>query len=473
MYSRMNYSIESQHRSPSFPVICFGLLSIVFVFISISLGISTPFARLVAFAIGGILLLLMTAQLDVSLVVVLLFLMIPFTLGVQRLGQILQISNFLIIFTFLCWMVRRTLDRPKLVKTPFNVPIYVFLSLIMLAYLRNPRHPTDNTNLVHYNAAICLMLYLFTLNIVKRKGQILQIKHAYFVFYNIGLLLTLYVFFTGARVPQIVSTSFSHRYTGGGVHGVGSFSSACILFLLCQPSYIRSKWVKFLLLLGYFCAIPLSGSRGLVVRFAGTLSLFCIIKRRFGWLFALVPASIGVFLFISRYYDPLPGTVQRMFTFEASSFPYRFRLWQASWQSIKEHPIFGIGYGRTGVEQRFSDGLYSDMLLRGPHNAYIFITRSLGLVGLGIFGWMMLTSLTGAFRLEKKIQDPHVKQFVFFIAMYIVVCLMSFMTGGGETSPNVYLALGLISAIYAMNEKEGLSVSASAKIRKKMSNSAG
>ena len=446
------------------------LLSNIFIFLLIlaaaivlgKISVSEqPLLLLVVGLIGGVFLLsLAIIKLDLALLFILFFLIIPFTLGVHRLCQVLEVANFLILFTFICWLAVVSLYDKPVVKCPLNAPVFAFLGLVLLSYFRDPRSLTDSTNIHHIFAALSLMMYLLVSNIIKHKRQIYRIRHAFFAFYNAAFLVTLYIAFTGARIPLMTQMQFSNRAggtpftSGGGVHGVGQYGISCILFLLCQPSYIPSKLIRGSLLTTYFASLLLSGGRSVLLVLLGTLFLMLLSQKKIKHLVAITVMIVALFIYIPRYYYSLPAVVQRMFTFsrQESSIYSRLSMWKASWELIQKRPIFGIGYGLIESSQlSFIPHPSMVAFSRGPHNGYVFIARSSGLVGIGILGWMIFTFFKEAFRLKNKVENPHIQQFVFFVIVQMIAILIGIAGGGGELRPSTYLFMGLISAIYAMH----------------------
>lgn len=415
-------------------------------------------------ASGAILLALALIKPDLLLPIILFFLTIPFTLGVYRLYQILEIANFLIVLLFACWIARKIVSRESLCKSPLNAPVIAYLLLVLLSYSRNPRPLMDPTNLPHGWAALSIMIYLLTPGIIRRKSHICRIRHSFFIFFNIGFLITLYIAFTGARFPFMANMMFSNRIpgagaiAGGGVQGVGTFGTLCILFLLSQPSYIRARWIRRLLLVVYFAAFPLSGGRGGLLTLLGSLAFLFLSQRKLGYATAFVAAIILMWIYVPEYYHSFPPVIQRITTFSLSSQEYgssfrtRLSMWQASLKLWQEAPVFGIGYGFIDPSRLPFDPYTSLMTFsRMPHSAYVFLLRSLGLFGAALFGWMIFTFFREAFRLRRKIQEPAIRQFVFFLIVNTVATLIGITAGGGENRPVMYLVFGLISAIYAVN----------------------
>ncbi len=396
--------------------------------------------------------------------ITLFFLIVPFTLGVYQLYQILEVANFLIVLLFVSWIARKTVSRESLSKSPLNAPVIAYLLLVLLSYFRNLRPLTDPTNLPHVWAALSIMIYLLTSDIIRRKYHIYMIRHCFFIFFNIAFLVTLYIAFTGAELPFISSMAFFNRggrtplVVGGGVHGVGLFGIACILFLLSQPSYIRMRWIRYLLLVIYFTAIPLSGSRSVLLVLLGSLAFLLLSQKKLKYVAGFTVAVILIWIYVPEYYYSFPLVAQRMVTFSPVSVQYgssvqsRLSMWVASLKLWQEAPVFGIGYGFIDRYPLTLDPYISLMSFsRGVHNGYIFILRSLGAFGVALFGWMMFTFFKQAFKLRRRTQESSIRQFVLFLIIYTVSILIGIAVGGGINRPPLYLMFGLISAVYVMN----------------------
>ncbi len=415
-------------------------------------------------ATGVILLALALIKPNLLLPVTLFFLIIPFTFGVYRLSQILEIANILIVLLFVGWIARKIIFGEPLSNSPLNAPVIAYLLLVLLSYFRNLRPPTDPTNLPHIWAALSIMIYVSTSHVIRRKYHIDVIRHCFFVFFNVGFLISLYITLTGARLPFMANMAFSNRAggtplaTGGGVLGVGMFGVMCALFLFSQPSYIRSRWIRYPLLMVYLTTIPLSGSRGVLLVLIGSLAFLFASQRKLKYMAVFTAVVLLIWIYVPNYYYSFPLVAQRIVTFSPSSVKYgssirtRLSMWVTSLKLWQEAPLFGIGYGWIDPFGLSLDPSLSIISFsRGVHNGYIFILRSMGILGLALFGWLALTFFKQAFRLRRRLQEPSVRQFTFFLIIYAVASLIGIAGGGGINRPLLYLTFGLISAIYVMN----------------------
>ncbi len=82
----------------------------------------------------------------------------------------------------------------------------------------------------------------------------------------------------------------------------------------------------------------------------------------------------------------------------------RIEIWRATWQVIKAHPVFGVGFGAYWVSiDEFSDrsGKFKPF---EAHNDYLDILASGGLIGLALAGWVVFLVIKRA-RLQLRTTD--------------------------------------------------------------------
>lgn len=389
------------------------------------------------------------------------FLVFPFTLGPQALSQLLEISNVLIVLLFFVWIIRLlAAQRGKLKRAPLDRPVLLFLAIVILSYFRNPRPIDDRTNLVHIEALLAMMMYLVSSNFTRKMETFLRLRNFIFLAYNAAFLTTLLIYFTGVRLPFMASMEFSHRQGtiwSFGVHGVGVYGIACLVFLLAQPGFLKSRPIRLGLIGLYTAALPLSGSRTVPAELFGALVSLLIVRRKWRHLVGCLVLVIAVVAAVVLCYDLLPPELQRMFLFSAEFYSTTSRLimWRDSIMLGLANPIFGIGYGI--VESPDTLALLADMPIHGdaqlmfsraPHNSYVYIFRSLGLLGIGVFGWLVRTFFIQTSWVSSKVADRRFQDFVVFVMLSVLVILIDLGIGGGETKPRLYFWLGISSGCY-------------------------
>ncbi len=75
----------------------------------------------------------------------------------------------------------------------------------------------------------------------------------------------------------------------------------------------------------------------------------------------------------------------------------RFGLWQTNIQLVERHPLFGMGPAGYAVYYM----TYNPNDARSTHNNYFDVLAQTGLIGFGVFIWLMVTYLVAGNRLRK------------------------------------------------------------------------
>ncbi len=164
--------------------------------------------------------------------------------------------------------------------------------------------------------------------------------------------------------------------------------------LLLGQSSGRRRWLYGAAIIPLGLALLLTFSKGglLLGVPAGLLVVFWIWQRHNGrspwpWLVGFVVVGI-VGLFLASL---VPQLSQRLDLFGETGV-FRIKLWQASLEMIREHPLFGVGLDNFLYAYRgryILDGAWQEPNLNHPHNILLDFTTRLGIVGLLAGGWMI------------------------------------------------------------------------------------
>lgn len=94
----------------------------------------------------------------------------------------------------------------------------------------------------------------------------------------------------------------------------------------------------------------------------------------------------------------------------------RFYMWHSAIRLFREHPLLGVGTGgyQTRVRQMSPPGTPS---FAHPHNDFLYMAASYGLVGILAFVWFFATLVRAAWRRR----DTAVGYFVFSVALVVLV----------------------------------------------------
>jgi O-antigen ligase len=168
-----------------------------------------------------------------------------------------------------------------------------------------------------------------------------------------------------------------------------------------------------------FAALVLSNSRG------GILSLLCqvlllamllanqISKRRKGRVSRARQTGMGVALALMLLIgsvvtvvfvggDPLSGRVRQVAVElnpeTATSYTLRRSIWSATLSLIKEHPIAGVGFGGYWIAITKYHQASGEATPQEAHNDYLELLASGGIIGVGIFIWLVWAIIADARR---------------------------------------------------------------------------
>ncbi len=168
------------------------------------------------------------------------------------------------------------------------------------------------------------------------------------------------------------------------------------MLLLGVPANGRRRWLYGAALLPIGLAALLTFSKGAIFLGlpAALLFVFWQWQRRNGrraWPWVITFAGLGAAGLIAIQQNP--ALAGRLGLFGETGL-FRLKLWQASLNMIREHPLFGVGLDNFLYAYRsryIFAGAWRDPNLSHPHNIFLDFGTRLGLLGLAAGLWMMGT----------------------------------------------------------------------------------
>jgi len=227
----------------------------------------------------------------------------------------------------------------------------------------------------------------------------------------------------------------------------GVYLSALAPLLLGLVLYYFKGWKKVL-----FGSISLLVLGGIAITYSRPTLLatylallFLAIARKSKWLITF----LIVFILIAPFL--LPRSVKQ-FAKEVNYNPVRFMcnddriaIFRNSAQMIKASPLFGHGantfmknYKKYKEQPEHLNIVTADFCY--AHENFLQIAGDIGLVGLGIFIWMLYALFKGCAAINKHINDPELK----LILLFLIACLIAFLVNGlTESSLNSSRVAGI------------------------------
>lgn len=236
--------------------------------------------------------------------------------------------------------------------------------------------------------------------------------------------------------------------TTGEILAMGAVSALGVIITRYEKGLtVLFYVVAFLIMAAGMC---LTGTRGAFLSFIVSASLMLVIRFRLkGVLAAIALIFIMSFVaFFTSMAERFAEISQAGIINAGTSHGWRFVLWLASFELIKEYPLFGIGYG--AFQPMVMNFLPSGgMSTAHPHNAYINQLVIYGIVGFASFcylygkitydllkqilinnyafiGFFVMLSFFVAGITENNFTDGEVKMF----QMFFVGCMLGAIRGG-------------------------------------------
>jgi O-antigen ligase len=126
------------------------------------------------------------------------------------------------------------------------------------------------------------------------------------------------------------------------------------------------------------------------------------------------------------------------------------RIWMA-------HPLLGVGIGNFGyyfIEREFNPGVTATTGV-STHNAYLQVLTEMGLIGFGVFMWLIGATLHNLVRARRAcLGDLHRWSYIGALLMSSLTVFLASASSGGLMRENLWLALCLPAAAIAVVREE-------------------
>ena len=236
-----------------------------------------------------------------------------------------------------------------------------------------------------------------------------------FYIYSASIIIAIYLFIQYKWDIQVFQWKHGLSSTIGNQNFV---AETLFLVLPISVYYIwRSKtkaskifhiFVALLILTG----IIVTEARGVYVGAVVSLLVFLLaiilsgIKRLFSYknLIIIIAAIILVISASSFIFqDLISKQLQSVLVLFHGGFEVRIPIWESTMQIVQTHPLIGAGTGQfkivypfyRGVSERTFSGI---ALVHHTHCEYFQIMSELGLIGLGLFLWLIVLSFYGGIK---------------------------------------------------------------------------
>jgi len=349
------------------------------------------------------------------------------------------IFEFLVIICLMLWGFKiLEKEEVKFVPSILNLPIFSFIAICILSIIWSNSLFVSLQELPLFLAGP--LLYFIVINNIDNEQQINRILNISLI---IGGLFGVY----GILQYKGIDFSFWIRNLGRnkvfGLFGNVNYFAEYLMVLLPLAISLffvcRNKVYKILLLGGILAmggSLVLSFTRGSYLAI-GISSLFMFFLylvnqgKNFIKEHKKIFISILILIILITFLFTLPNPLNKSGTVISNikgrisiaqlikdySLRRRFATWKFTTMIIKDYPILGSGlgtfkYNSLNYQARFFDqgenrSLYPYGIADKAHNEYLQLAAELGILGLGIFLWIVITYFNYGIKLLKRIEDKH------------------------------------------------------------------
>jgi putative inorganic carbon (HCO3(-)) transporter len=158
---------------------------------------------------------------------------------------------------------------------------------------------------------------------------------------------------------------------------------------------------------GQLLALILTYSRGSWLGWLVSIFSFGVMLKRWREIWVIL-TMVGILLSVAT---PLQ---ERLFTLARpqTDFSINERM-QAMEDGLKlgfEHPVFGVGYGRgplrAGLREQHRNAATEYIHIAHTHNMYVELFAQTGLLGLGVFLWLLCHTFSKTVGAVRRLDDP-------------------------------------------------------------------
>jgi tetratricopeptide (TPR) repeat protein len=318
----------------------------------------------------------------------------------------------LVFALFILWLSKKFLARESVSHIPLKVPMFLFLSIGFLSLVLSPyryvvleeflrflsffvlyvlivEEVTDHTRktlVIDFLTIITLIVAIY--GVLQHLGYNLfdwvpaDTQRIASFFGNPNFFATYLVATLPLLLVRSLKSTTKRKFLAGITLGL---ALACLIF-----TATRSAWIGF-------------GFSFLFLVFL--IHATKVVRLNFKVLFPLFMVFSAIFLIIILNQNMIIGRISAMWPPSGSAFQ-RLHIWEVTISMIKASPIFGTGLGTFQIV--FPKFRYPDFNLDVPignllhaHNEYLEIWSEMGLIGLGVFLWLMISFLHYAFKMLK------------------------------------------------------------------------
>jgi len=398
------------------------------------------------------------------------------------------VSAVIILLALMFWGLKIiSREEIKFTSTPLNLPILSFIAICVLSLIWSNSFFVSLKELPLFLAGP--LLYFVITNSINDERQINRILDILLI---VGSLFGIYGIFQYNGIDfSFWARNIGRQQVFGLFGNVNYFAEFLIVPLPIAVSLFfasRNKFKKILLLIATLAmgtSLIATFTRGSYLSFGVSLIFMFFlllisrgknfIKNNKKIFIILVAIIIITFLFVVPTPLNKSGTVISKINSrisvtqltQSSSIKRRIAIWKFTVLMIKDHPLLGSGIGTYKYNtlryqaEFFAQGenrsLYPHGFADKAHNEYLQLWAELGIIGLGIFIWLIISYFSCGLKILRKIRDEYRQGIIIGLMGAMMAVLVDGIFGFPLHLPATivlfWLALGLTVAVGLLKDE--------------------
>ena len=306
------------------------------------------------------------------------------------------------------------------------------------------------------------------LELISDRNKLERILKFSLVASTVALLAIMYNYASGLGFE---TSTHVKRY--GANIGALSLVFCCLFWLSLSIFKVKSKAKNFLLVLLpflLFAAIFLIQHRSLLVALTGGLIfIFALVsKTRTLRYLALIICALLLIICINQFSGVLSGSVmvketlaRALSTLTPEQDPnsaHRIAMWGQILHRTARQPLLGEGFGppfSAFFGRRFYD--YSERRLH-PHNSFLWILNRMGIIGFGVFCFLILKFYSSGIRAYKRMNAGKSKAYLLaLLSSHLCISIFAFFNvvlEGPSMGIFFWIIMGLTMALIKIEREQ-------------------
>jgi len=389
------------------------------------------------------------------------------------------VSSVLVLLALMFWGLKLiSREEIKFSSSPLNFPVLSFIAICVLSLIWSNSFFISLKELPLFLAGP--LLYFIIINNISNQRRIGRILNALLI---VGGLFGIYGIFQYNGIDfSFWARNIGRQQVFGLFGNVNYFAEYLIVPLTIAVSLLfasKNKMKKLLLLIGILAmgsSLILTFTRGSYLGFGVSLifmSFLFLISRGKNFIKRNKKIFIAILVIIiiitSLFIIPNPlnksgttiGKIKSRISIsqltQDASIKRRIATWKFTVLMIKDHPLLGSGIGTFKYntliyqaeffEQGENRSLYPHGFADKAHNEYLQLGAELGIIGLGIFIWLMICYFNYGIKILRKIKDEYKQGIIIGLMGAVVAVLIDGLFGFPLHLPATIVLFWLILAL--------------------------